>query len=101
MANIATVVTPTNSANGVSRSSSVMLILPRASSTTPLITLPKATPSSSARPSEDSQKMMSHVVRHRAQDHDQQHGHHRQVEAGEQRGIDQRESRKQRAAAQY
>ncbi len=56
MANIATVVTPTSSAKGVSRSKSVILMLPRASSATPLITLPKATPNSSASPSDDSQK---------------------------------------------
>ena len=65
-ANITTVVTPTSSANGVSRSIRVTCILPRASIGTPLMTLPKATPSSSARPSDAIQKTKSQVERQRA-----------------------------------
>ena len=67
VANIATAVTPTSRANGVSRSVSEALMLPSASIGTPLRTLPKATPRSSANPTEAAQKTVSQADRQRGE----------------------------------
>ncbi len=105
---ITTATAPSAIAYGLSRARKSASMLPSASIGTPWMTLPSATPSRMVMPSDEPKNVQSHsdapgparALRAEldgdgAQDEHQQHQHHRQVEAAEQRRVDDGESGEQ------